>query len=378
MLFTAIVFLPPLYEGFRRNLSWSFEMPRQPLGAGKSDAPAFYREGFVAEDGLTRNVHCPSLTELGDGNLFAAWYGGEREGSSDVALYQSARNGHTGAWTSPCVLVDAPQTQSSLHRYIRKVGNAVVIDDSRGALRLFYVSVSAGGWSGSALNFMVSRDGGSHWSKPRRLVTSPVFNMGTLVKGAPVLYSDGSIGLPVYHELCGKWSELVRVGADGSVLHASPITRNRVLLQPSIVPLDADRALAFMRNSGEESRRVFSSRTSDGGRTWSKPSRMPLPNPDSAVAGLRGRDGAVWLVFNNMDVDRDDLSLAGSRDGGDMWRVMHAFERDIAPADGEDAEGFSYPCFIQARDGAFHLLYTWHRKRIKHVSFNQNWLDKLP
>jgi predicted neuraminidase len=276
------------------------------------------------------------------------------------------------------MLIDAPKTQAALRRYVRKVGNAVLIEDARGALWLFYVSVSVGGWSGSAINFMVSKDGGFHWSKPRRLVTSPIFNIGTLVKGAPVLYTDGSIGLPVYHELCGKWSGLLRVGTDGSVLHASPITRNRVLLQPSVVPLGMDRAIAFMRNSGEASRRVFVSRTSDGGRTWSAPRRMLLPNPDSAVAGLRGRDGAVWLVFNNMDVDRDDLSLAGSRDGGDTWRVMHAFEQDIAPVDGEESEGFSYPCLIQARGGMFHLLYTWHRKRIKHVSFNQSWLDKLP
>ncbi len=353
-------------------------MPRSPLGGGKSDAPAFYREGFVAEEGLTKNVHCPSLAELGDGNLFAVWYGGEREGSSDVALYQSAWDEHTGVWTNPCVLVDAPQTQASLHRYVRKVGNAALAYDSRGALWLFYVSVSVGGWSGSAINFMISRDGGSHWSEPRRLVTSPIFNLGTLVRNTPVLYTDGSIGLPVYHELCGKWSGLVRVGTDGSVLHASPITCNRVLLQPSVVPLSAANAVAFMRNSGEASRRIFASRTCDGGRTWSVTERMPLPNPDSSVAGLRGRDGAVWLVFNNMDIDRDDLSLAGSRDGGDTWRVAHVFEQDIAPADGEESQGFSYPCFIQARDGVFHLLYTWHRKRIKHVSFNQSWLDKLP
>jgi predicted neuraminidase len=104
---------------------------------------------------------------------------------------------------------------------------------------------------------------------------------------------------------------------------------------------------------------------------------MPLPNPDSAVAGLRGQDGVVWLVFNNMDIDRDDLSLAGSLDGGGTWRVVHAFEQEIAPSEGEEAQGFSYPYLIQARDGVFHLLYTWHRRRIKHVSFNQSWLRKL-
>ncbi|MEJ2745906.1 MAG: hypothetical protein P8123_09535, partial [bacterium] len=85
----------------------------------KDKTPVFYREGFVAEEGITRNVHCPSLVELGDGNLFAVWYGGEREGSSDVALYHSAWDERTGAWTGPCVLIDAPQTQAALRRCVR-------------------------------------------------------------------------------------------------------------------------------------------------------------------------------------------------------------------------------------------------------------------
>ena len=28
---------------------------------------------------------------------------------------------------------------------------------------------------------------------------------------------------------------------------------------------------------------------------------------------------------------------------------------------------FSYPYLLQSRDGYLHLLYTWHRSRIKHV-----------
>lgn len=375
LLLMVSVFLPPLYRELSRDLSWSFALPFPPLAAGERDAPALYQEAFVDREGLTRNVHCPSLVELGDGNLFAVWYGGKREGSSDVALYQSVWDRRTGVWASPCLLADTPQTQADLQRYVRKLGNAVVIKDSRGALWLFYVSISLGGWSGSAVNFRVSKDDGCHWSETRRLVTSPLFNMGTLVRGAPFLYADGSIGLPVYHELLSKWGELVRVGSGGTVLDASPITCDRVLLQPSVVPLDTARAIAFMRNSGEASRRILMSATRDGGRTWSAPERMSLPNPDSAVSGLRARDGAVWLVFNNMDIDRDDLSLAGSLDGGVTWRVVHAFEREIASE--EEIPGFSYPYLTQARDGVFHLLYTWNRRRIKHVSFNESWLKKL-
>ncbi len=377
LLSMAGIFLPPLYRGLSRDLSWSFAPPLAPRAAGDRSAPALYREEFVEGEELTRSVHCPSLVELDDGKLLGVWYGGTQEGSSDVALYQSVYDCRTGVWTSPCLLADVPQTKADLRRYVRKVGNAVLINDMHGALWLFYVSVSLGGWSGSAINFKVSNDDGCHWSKARRLITSPIFNMGTLVRNAPILYADGSIGLTIYHELFSKWSALLRLGADGAVLQASPIALDGVLLQPSVVPIDSMHAVAFMRNSGEASRRIFISATSDGGQTWSAAERIPLPNPDSAVSGLRGRDGVVWLVFNNMDIDRDDLSLARSPDGRRSWRVVHVFEQQTAPQEGKESQGFSYPYLIQARDGVFHLLYTWHRSRIKHVSFNQSWLNEL-
>jgi len=37
---------------------------------------------------------------------------------------------------------------------------------------------------------------------------------------------------------------------------------------------------------------------------------------------------------------------------------------------------FSYPYLIQARNGDFHLVYTWNRSFIKHVRFNRPWLDQ--
>ena len=37
---------------------------------------------------------------------------------------------------------------------------------------------------------------------------------------------------------------------------------------------------------------------------------------------------------------------------------------------------FSYPYLIQARNGDFHLVYTWNRSFIKHVRFTPAWLDQ--
>ena len=372
-LLLAAIFLPPLYNGFARNLSWSFSArPPSPAAGG----PPVYREDFVEAEELTPMVHCPTLVDLGHGNLLAVWYGGTREGAADVALYQSVWNGESRAWTSACLLTDARSTGADLNRYVRKVGNAVLYKDARNRIWLFYVTISVGGWSGSSINYRSSDDDGCHWSSAQRLVTSPLLNMGTLVIGAPVEYADGSIGLPMYSELCAKRGELLRFATDGTILDKIRITRDRTFLQPSIVPLDAARAIAFLRNSGEASRRIFRAESRDGGETWPAPWRMTLPNPDSAVSGLNAGEGALLLVFNNMVIDRDDLSLARSNDGGLSWKVIHEFEKGMPP-EWEELEGFSYPFLIQSKDGMFHLLYTWNRRRLKHVYFNEVWMRGL-
>ena len=42
--------------------------------------------------------------------------------------------------------------------------------------------------------------------------------------------------------------------------------------------------------------------------------------------------------------------------------------------DGSNAE-MSYPALIQQGDGTLHIAYTYHRRAIKHVRLDPNWLD---
>ncbi|MBP8257658.1 MAG: hypothetical protein KAX37_10060, partial [Opitutaceae bacterium] len=57
-----------------------------------------------------------------------------------------------------------------------------------------------------------------------------------------------------------------------------------------------------------------------------------------------------------------------SSDGGRNWTPGAYIER------GSNRE-FSYPFLVEDGAGSIHLTYTWQRKRIKHVQFNQAWLD---
>jgi predicted neuraminidase len=367
------VFFPALYSGFTRDLSRQFVVPEAPDASAACDASALYREDFV-EKGLAPSQHCASMVELGNGNLLAVWYAGSNEGEPDVSLYQVVWNKRTGTWSEPRLLTNVAKTQEEVGTYTKKIGNAVLLKDSDGRIWLFYVSVSLGGWSGSAINYIISDDEGRNWSPAKRLVTNPFLNMGDLVKSAPVLYRDGTIGLPTYHEMFGMFGELVHLAPDGSVLDKSLISPDRMSLQPAIVPLSPKRAIAFLRNKGSEPKRIVCADTRDGGRTWMNGRKISLPNPNAPVACVRDRDGLLWLVFNNTVEFRDTMVLAKSPDEGKTWKELYMFETKEGT---RNIEGVSYPFLVGMDDCVFHLLYTWDRSRIKHIMFNKAWLKKL-
>jgi len=262
--------------------------------------------------------------------------------------------------------------QRHLRRSVRKLGNPVAGRDSKGRLCLYFVSVSVGGWAGSAVNLMVSEDEGETWSPPRRLVASPFFNISTLVKGAPLLLSDGAVALPVYHELLGKFGELLRLDAEGHVIGKTRLSWGQSSLQPVIVPRSEKEAVGFMRYSGDPPNRILMVRTEDGGVHWSRPEKTALPNPNAAIASALLSDGALLLAFNNAEEDREDLSLALSTDFGNTWRTARRLEGGSGSA---PVPEYSYPWIMQDRTGDVHVLYTWGRSRIKHVRFNRAWLE---
>jgi len=331
--------------------------------------------GYRVQDvshGVTPFTHSAAAVEVPGRGLLAFWYGGTREGSADCAIYMARLNAVSGAWGAERVVIDREALQTGLRRSIRKIGNPTVVRGRDGALRLFFVSVSLGGWSGSAINMLTSRDGGESWSAPRRLVTSPFLNISTLVKGEPLLYADGSIALPVYHEFAGKFGELLRLSPEGQVLHKQRLSSGRYSLQPVLAPGSRDAAVGFMRYAGAPPRRVLALRSGDGGRSWSAPEKTVLANPDAAVAALRLAGGGLLLAFNDSESSRHNLSLAHSHDDGRNWRVVHVVEDAGAESNAE----FSYPWLLRTGDGDWHLFYTEGKQRIRHARFNLAWLGQ--
>ncbi|MFM7807212.1 MAG: exo-alpha-sialidase, partial [Planctomycetota bacterium] len=255
----------------------------------------------------------------------------------------------------------------------RKIGNPVLWFDGAGSLHMNLVSVSYGGWSGSAVNQLVSGDEGKSWREARRLVVSPFFNLSTLVRTQPQVLQDGSIGLPAYHEFVQKWGLWLRVTAEGRVLAASPMLRHEGgQLQPAVAAISATDAVAALR-SGARTHRVAWSSTSDGGASWPlTPDRssLDIPNPDSSVAMIRLQDGSLLLACNPLESGRNRLQLFRSHDAGATWSASREIETSADAAD-----EFSYPALVQDRAGRIHLGFTWKRKGICLCSFSPEWLD---
>jgi predicted neuraminidase len=363
------VFLPALLA------AWPAEPPRRfapPAPVADGGESAVYQERFIDPAPAGATLHTPALGALPGGHLLAMWKVGESGEGGPVALRAASLAPGAATWSASWPVTSSRENQRELGRVVRTLANPVLLAEPDGTVRVFYVTAWAK-WSTSAVATKTSRDAGRTWSAARRIVAHPVGNLATLVKMAPVRFADGTVGIPAYHEFFGVFPQLLRVSPEGALVDKVRIGGGQTALQPSIVPLDDRRAVALLRNFLKG--HVLLTRTRDGGTTWDPVRPIALPNPNAPVMGLRLRDGAVLVVFNNSRVSRDALSLAVSRDGGARWQVLHGFENHERMPDGVPVN-FSYPYIVQAGDGVIHLVYVWRQRHVKHVAFNEVWLSE--
>jgi len=352
-----------------------FEAGSRPSGfltpepASPASTRPFFFEEVVNPDSPYAMSHVASICELPDGRLAATWYAGTREGAGDVAIYLSTRAFGDTRWSAPRAIVTRESAARDLNRYVKKVGNAVIFADGAGRLSLLYVTVSIGGWSGSSLNLTSSADGGATWTPGQRLTLSPFFNLAELVKNAPSALIYGQWAVPIYHELVSTFPEVLWLEETQNGIRASKarVSAGWFGYQPALTPLGLNAALAVLRND-DTAKTVSIARTDDGGKTWSTPHSLDLPNPDAGLGAIRLSDGRLLLAFNDSKTGRENLRLALSTDEGQTWAR-------IATVAEEPGADFSYPFLMQASNGDLHLVYTWKRAAIRHVVFNIPWLD---
>ena len=350
-----------------------FPLQAQPLRplmsapVAKQAAASFTRSSLPKPP--TEAVHAISVAALADDSLLALWYGGSREGARDVALYQSLYQ--NDSWQAAQPLLDSAELQLQLGRNIKTIGNPVLFrHPGTGRLWLFFVSTSYGGWSGSTINFMY-RDDGKDWSQPQRLLSAPMLNFSTLVKYPPLALAEGELLLPAYHEMIGKYSELLRLSSSGDLLGKYRISSGRRAIQPSL-HFDGGRLHAFMRNSQDQSSieccKLWQATATGPEWNFDTMQLQPLRNPNSAAASLSLDSSQALLAYNDHPADRSVLSLKLYSSATPGWGRSVVLQQQ---ADGR----YSYPWLLADNSGTIHLFYTQDRQSFAHISFNRAWVD---
>jgi len=406
-VFILLVFSLAFFKVTEYHAATGFTIPENFLS---NNTEVRFKANFASTRQHTQ-THAASEIELKDGRIRAFWFSGSREGAADVEVHSAVFDPVQGIWGSEKTVATREEIEHSLMRFISKLGNPVVARSNDGNLWLYFVTVSMGGWAGSSITAITSGDEGETWSSPRRLITSPFLNISTLIKGAPFLYSDGTLGLPVYHEFINKFGEILHFDKTGQLIDEQRLSAGKDHgLQPVMLPQSENKALVLMRHTGDEHRKLIAVSTVDGGQHWTVPVKLGVSNPDAAVAAVALPEGYILAVLNNAAQGRDLLSLMISADNGLSWKNVYQLEdqrsqitdelhylqtvKQLASelthtavdqyvrstensmcTDNHCRFEFSYPYLIQVKNGDFHLAYTWNRSFIKHVWFSQAWLN---
>jgi predicted neuraminidase len=304
---------------------------------------------FIFEKPPTPSCHASTLVEHTPGKLLAAWFGGEKEGARDVAIYLSAFDGDK--WSAPVVAANEPN---------QPCWNPVLFKSSKKTLFLFYkAGPSPMSWSGFVKR---SDDEGKNWTKAAIL---PAGLLGP-IKNKPIEIK-GTIVAPTSVESHRAWCSWVERSTDDGKTWTrhGPIQvpgKPYGIIQPTLLQADKGRIIALCRATRTIGF-ICQSESTDGGLTWSDAKPTELPNPNSGIDAVRGSDGNFYLAYNPTRLPvRTPLVLARSTDEGKNWKTVATAEKDV----GE----FSYPALIQSSDGKLHLAYTYNRKHIKHLTFD--------
>jgi predicted neuraminidase/lysophospholipase L1-like esterase len=329
-----------------------------PTEDGSFEAEYVYTESEEAY----QSVHAADLLELEDGTLLVTFFGGEREGASNVEAWVS-RKPPGGTWSAPDNATDDDET----------LYNPVLFQPRGGDVMLFYKSPGIDDG-----NVATSSDGGLTWGNHQQLpdgLVGPIVNK-------PVQLDDGTIISGSSTQGGGKRIHVERSTDNGQTWTKIPIDAfEHGVIQPTILVHSQTELQLLMRtNDSSDNAKMPTCWSYDAGLTWSSIEEGPLPNNNSAIDAVTLDDGRHLLVYNHSTRNREGtgrkgrgiLTVAVSSDGLNWEAALVLDYRDNGD------EQYSYPAVIQTKDGLVHVAYSWHRKRIKHVWFDPDTLVTYP
>lgn len=329
-------------------------------------------EEFLYDQADFPSCHSVTLVELDNGELLATYFGGMYERHPEVEI-RLQRKTTDGVWTAPVSVAHGIQPDGK--RF--PTWNPVIFQPKGEALMLYYkVGPSPKEWWGE---FITSNDNGHTWSAPKKLeskILGPI-------KNKPIQLRDGTI-LSGSSDEKGGWKAHIERSSDGGKnwTFIGPLNDGKKIgaIQPTLLLHAENKIQMLCRTRDEKDGKITESWSTDGGLTWSEMELTKLPNNNSGLDAVTLKDGRHLLIYNHSTrkqkgmghKGRGVLNLAVSRDGIN-WEAALILDYIDQPE-----KQYSYPSIIQTADGLVHVIYTWHRERIKHVVIDPDKLVTYP
>lgn len=294
-------------------------------------------------------VHASTITQTASGDLLVAWFAGEAEGKSDVAIWLST--GKNGDWLAP---VRVAKISDEPH------WNPVLFTEKNGDILLFFkIGPTPEKWT---TWLQKSTDNGKTWGKAQIIEKDSPLARGP-VRAKPVQLSNGALLAGNSDEKDGHWNVFADVSFNhGTSWYASSFisTENvritdRGAIQPTVWESEPGHVHMLTRSTEDV---IFRSDSKDYGASWSPLYLSPLPSNNSGIDIVKLPGGELVLTLNNLPTDgvRTPMNAAVSFDNGSSWP-------EIVTLDDTPESEFSYPATIHSGNLIFGT-YTWNRKNI--------------
>lgn len=362
------------------------------------------------------HVHASCIVECPNGDLCVVWYENgtalsepyfskQKDKSDDVRVGSARKPAGSKEWEPPFVMSDSFGVADN---------NPCMVVDQQNRLwviRATLLAVPKWAWGSGLLRYQISSDyqrpGRPTWQKEDIFIPHPegieplvqqaiarlqqqpdadqdrvkryverveeqvkqplMMRLGWMPRAHPLVRSDGAVIIPLSNENFNIAAMAITKDG-GETWTLSQMVPETGLTQPTLVEFPDGRITAFFRN-GDRRRRIKRSDSTDGGMTWSEVTLTSLPHLGAGIEAIRLRSGHLAMIYNDKEEDpRDRLAISVSTDDGSTWSVT----RHI---DNVTGSRFDYPSVIQAKDGMIHVTYSDNLKTIKHVEFNEEWVN---